>query len=97
MLKTDELDGSLREFYEWLKANKDDEQVFTQREVRQAYGISRTQMQRYINDLLELEYIEKRHVSKRNTHHYQISYRDDQAALKASIYGNLQEQLSKIK
>ncbi|PIQ14665.1 MAG: hypothetical protein COW67_12605, partial [Flavobacteriales bacterium CG18_big_fil_WC_8_21_14_2_50_32_9] len=62
ILKVDELDGSLRDFYEKLKKYvlaKGKEYEFEQREIRQSFRISKTQMHRNINSLLELEYIAK--------------------------------------
>jgi len=65
ILKVDELDGSLRDFYEQLKKYvlaKGKEYEFEQREIRQQFRISKTQMQRHINNLIELEYIAKTYV-----------------------------------
>ncbi|MDA3891096.1 MAG: CHC2 zinc finger domain-containing protein, partial [Salinivirgaceae bacterium] len=61
-LKVDELDGSLRQFFEELKEyvlEKENPQnyEFTQREVRQALNLSKTSLFRYLNALIELEYI----------------------------------------
>ena len=64
VLKVDELDGALRQFFERLKqyvrgqaSGYEDSYGFTQREVRQALRISKTQMHRYLHSLLQLEYI----------------------------------------
>ena len=57
ILKVDELDGSLRQFFERVKKHlKTQEKEFTQREIRQILNISKAQCSRYINHLLELEY-----------------------------------------
>ena len=98
VLKVDELDGSLRTFFEWLKGyvKKKEEGLFTQREVRQGYRVSKTQMFRYLQQLLSLEYIAKQQVSRRNTFHYKLIYEDDQQALKARIQRDLATQLAQL-
>jgi DNA primase len=74
VLKVDELDGSLRQFFEQLKKylskqskhntgnNRGCDTHFTQREIRQTLNISKAQCSRYINHLLELEYISSKHM-----------------------------------
>ncbi len=99
ILKVDELDGSLRDFYESLKKYvlaKGKEYEFEQREIRQQFRISKTQMQRHINNLLELEYIVKTYVSTRNTFHYKIGYWDNMEALRNRIKSDLNKQLEKL-
>lgn len=99
LLKVDELDGSLRGFYDRLKdyvKNKGDEYEFSQREIRQEFRVSKSQMQRYINQLLDLEYLTKAYVSSRNTHHYKIAYWDNMKALRDRISRNLNEQLNQL-
>lgn len=99
ILKVDELDGSLRDFYEKLKKYvlaKGKEYEFEQREIRQAFRMSKTQMHRNINSLLELEYIAKTYVSARNTFHYKIGYWDNMEALRNRIKDDLNKQLEKL-
>jgi len=105
VLKVDELDGSLRDFYERLKAyvNQKAEKgqsgqstEFTQREVRQAFRLSQSQVQRQMERLQQLEYISKSTVGIRNTHHYKVSYWDSLEALRERIRKHLQDQLEKI-
>jgi DNA primase len=99
ILKVDELDGSLRDFYEKLKIYieaQGKEYEFTQREVRQGLRISKTQMQRFINDLLELEYIERKGTGIHGATKYRISYWDDNTALKKRIKESLMNQLKNI-
>jgi len=99
ILKVDELDGSLRDFYEKLKKYvlaKGKEYEFEQREIRQSFRISKTQMHRNINSLLELEYIAKTYVSQRNTFHYKIAYWDNMEALRNRIKSDLNNQLEKL-
>ncbi|PCI28303.1 hypothetical protein COB55_04070, partial [Candidatus Wolfebacteria bacterium] len=90
---------SLRDFYEKLKKyvlSKGKEYEFEQREIRQQFRISKTQMQRHINNLLELEYIVKTYVSTRNTFHYKIGYWDNMEALRNRIKSDLNKQLDKL-
>jgi energy-coupling factor transporter ATP-binding protein EcfA2 len=99
ILKVDELDGSLRDFYEKLKKYilaKGKEYEFEQREIRQSFRMSKTQMHRNINSLLELEYLAKTYISARNTFHYKIVYWDNMEALRNRIKSDLNKQLEKL-
>ena len=99
MLKVDELDGSLRNFYEKLKAfaqEKGEEESFNQRDVRLTFLISKSQLQRYFNELLELEYIEKVNGFKNIGFHYKISYWDNIEKLRKEIKEYLNKQLEKL-
>ena len=99
ILKVDELDGSLRLFYEKLKEYVQDKSKgyeFEQREIRQEFRVSKSQMQRHINNLLELEYITKTYVSARNTFHYKIAYWDNMDALRNRIKQDLYKQIDKL-
>jgi energy-coupling factor transporter ATP-binding protein EcfA2 len=99
ILKVDELDGSLRDFYEKLKkyiVAKGKSYEFEQREIRQEFRISKTQMHRHINNLLELEYIVKTYVSTRNTFHYKIGYWDNMEKTRQRIKEELHQQLEKL-
>ena len=105
VLKVDELDGSLRSFYERLKqyvqektksSNGDQDYAFSQRDIRQALRMSKTGCQNYLNSLLELEYIRKSYTGQRNTYHYQVSYWDSLQALRERIQAHLHQQLDMI-
>jgi DNA primase len=99
ILKVDELDGSLRSFYENLKdyiKGKGEDTTFTAREIRLNLLLSKTQLHRYLNDLLELEYIEKAMTGGRNTFNYKISYWDNIEKLRAEIKEYLNKQLEKL-
>ncbi|BDD05642.1 toprim domain-containing protein [Aureibacter tunicatorum] len=99
ILKVDELDGSLRDFYEKLKEyvlNKGKDYEFEQREIRQKFRISKSQMQRHFINLMELEYITKSNIGIRNTYRYKISYWDNMELVKDKIKGNLYKQLNKL-
>lgn len=99
ILKVDELDGSLRDFYEKLKAyinERGKEYEFTQREIRQTLRISKTQMQRFINDLLQLEYLQQSGGYANRGYKYKISYWDDMEKLRGTIKQDLQKQLESL-
>ena len=97
VLKTDELDGILRQFYENLKSYVEKQgknYEFTQREIRQHFRISKTQMFRYMNELQELEYITRSSIGARNMFKFQISYWDNIEKLRQEIKAHLQQQIA---
>ncbi len=100
VLKVDELDGSLRQFYEKLKeyinVKGNREYEFNRFEIRTATGVSKTQQHYYLNRLLELEYIKQFGFANRGFK-YQISYWDNMAALRARIKDSLENQLQQLK
>lgn len=95
VLKVDELDGSLRQFFEQLKTyvkSKGQEYEFNRFEVRKATGVSKTQQHRYLNQLIELEYLRQFGFANRG-YRYKIAHWDDVAALRAQLKSHLEEQL----
>ena len=75
ILKIDELDGSLRQFFERLKKKfKTDD--FTRFEAMEATGFKKTQLQYYINQLVQLEYI-KQYGHGNKGYKYKIFHFDD--------------------
>jgi DNA primase len=101
LLKVDELNGSLRQFYEELKSyirTKGYEQSyqFGQREIRQALKISKTQLKRYLNDLMQLEYIQLSGGYANRGYQYKISYWDSHQVLRAKVKKELQMQLNQL-
>ena len=104
ILKVDELDGSLRQFFERLKEfikKKGNGQApegyeFGQREVRQALHVSKTQLHRYLTDLISLEYIRQSggHINK--GFNYKVMYWDNIQALRAKVKKYLQDQLDQL-
>ncbi len=99
VLKVDELDGSLRLFYEKLKdyiQPKGREYEFTRREVRQALQVSKTQQHSYLTRLEELEYIKQSGGYINRGLHYKISHWDSYTALRAKIKDHLETQLAVI-
>src|SRR5690606_7808136 len=103
VLKVDELDGSLRQFYERLKQyvkSKGGSQYqgyeFNQREIRHALHLSKSQLQRYLNDLLQLEYIRQVGGYANKGYSYKVLYWDNIAALRAKVKRYLQGQLDQL-
>ena len=103
LLKVDELDGSLRHFYEQLKtyvqgkaADHADSYAFTQREVRQALRISKSQLQRFLYELRGLEYIQLVGGHLNKGYHYKITYWDSLQALRSKVKRHLQGQLDQL-
>jgi DNA primase len=98
VLKVDELDGSLRQFFERLKKYvKSENQEFLQREIRQEFNLSKTQLQRFINMLLELEYIKYSGGYANKGIKYKISFWDNHQKLRAEIKDFLQNQIQEPK
>ena len=98
VLKVDELDGSLRQFFERLKKYvKSENQEFLQREIRQEFNLSKTQLQRFINMLLELEYIKYSGGYANKGIKYKISFWDNHQKLRAEIKDFLQNQINELK
>jgi DNA primase len=98
ILKVDELDGSLRQFFERVKKHlKTQEKDFTQREIRQHLNISKAQCSRYINHLLELEYISSKHMGNLRKITYRIEYWDDYQRMRIRIKDKLLLQIEALK
>jgi len=105
LLKVDELDGSLRQFFERLKTfvlakakagnyNVSDTD-FNRFEVREATGVSKTQQHYYIQKLVELEYLKQNGFANRG-YTYKIVHWDNIAAVRARIKDNLNNQLTEL-
>ena len=98
VLKVDELDGSLRQFYERLKKYvKNENQEFILREIRQEFNISKTQMFRYIQALTELDYIKQNGGFANKGIKYKISYWDNHQKLRSEIKEFLNNQIRQLK
>lgn len=98
VLKVDELDGSLRQFFERLKKyTKVKDTEFTQREIRQEMNISKTQLQRFINSLLELEYIKYKGGFSNKGLKYVVDYWDNYQKLRAEIKDFLMLQIDQLR
>jgi DNA-binding MarR family transcriptional regulator len=110
LLKVDELDGSLRQFYERLKqyiktkgnlpagrhGGHHESYEFGQREVRQALQVSKTQLHRYLHDLEQLEYIRQSGGYANRGFNYKVLYWDNIQALRAKVKRHLQGQLDQL-
>jgi DNA primase len=98
ILKVDELDGSLRQFFERLKKHvKQENQEFILRDVRQELNVSKTQIFRYVQTLLELEYIKQTGGYTNKGIKYKISYWDNYQKLRAEIKNFLMVQIEQLK
>lgn len=104
VLKVDELDGSLRQFFEQLKTHLQTlhkghhaSAEFTLREIRQALKLSKTQTFRYAGDLLRLEYIRPCGGHANRGLSYRISYWDNYQGLREKIKENLDQQLKALR
>ncbi len=98
LLKVDELDGSLRQFYEKLKAFVDKqgkEYQFTRFEVMHATGVKKTQQHYYITRLVQLEYIQEYGFRNRGLK-YKIAHWDNIAAVRAKIRDSLHNQVQAL-
>lgn len=104
VLKVDELDGSLRQFYEQLKAYLQKQYngthktaEFTLREIRQGLKASKMQVFRYFNDLQQLEYVKQNGGYANRGYTYKILYWDNYEAMREKIKSSLQQQVKAIK
>ncbi|MFN5073472.1 MAG: hypothetical protein ACK5EY_15015 [Cyclobacteriaceae bacterium] len=100
LLKVDELDGSLRQFYEQLKAyiktKGNDHYEFGQREVRQVLHVSKTQLHRYLHDLEQLEYIRQSGGYANRGFNYKVLYWDNVQVMRSKVKRHLQGQLDQL-
>ena len=103
LLKVDELDGSLRQFYEMLKLyiktkgnGHHESYEFGQREVRQALHVSKSQLQRYLNELTALEYIRQSGGHINRGLNYRVLYWDNAQVMRSKVKRHLQGQLDQL-
>jgi energy-coupling factor transporter ATP-binding protein EcfA2 len=102
MIKIDDLDASLRQFFESLKAyagtkrTKEEDASFSQREARLALNISKTQCFRFFEELTKLEYIQKVGGHANKGYKYKIIYHDDMEKARKRIKEDLQRQLKAL-
>jgi hypothetical protein len=108
VLKVDELDGALRQFFERLKAyirrqtkqrkngRVESEYLFTQRELRQALQLSKSHIARYLHDLTDLEYLRPSGGFQNKGFAYQVVYWDDYKKIRDGIKSQLMEQLEAL-
>lgn len=106
VLKVDELDGSLRNYFERLKtyvkekavkANKSESDTdFTRMEIRHALKTSKTRQHVYMQELQDYEYIKQVNGHANKGFKYQVGYWDSLEALRANIQDHLDKQLEKL-
>jgi len=97
VLKVDELDGSLRQFFERLKDHLKDRNVeFTQREIRQTLNLSKAQCSRFFRRLEELEYLTSKYAGNQRRVKYKVDYWDNHAKLRATIKDDLTTQIQSL-
>lgn len=98
ILKVDELDGSLRQFYEKLKKfvnGKNKDYAFNRFEVMTATGVKKTQQHFYINKLVQLEYLKQFGFANKGFT-YKISYWDNMQQVRAKTKDFLNNQLQQL-
>ena len=106
VLKVDELDGSLRNYFEQLKqyvkskAEKENKSQsdtdFTRMEIRQALKVSKTRQHVYMQELQDFEYVQQVNGYANKGYRYKIGYWDSLEALRARIQDHLDKQLEKL-
>jgi DNA primase len=99
VLKVDELDGSLRQFYEKLKSfaeKKGKAYEFNRFEVREATGLGKTQQHHYLTRLVALEYMQQTGFANRGFK-YKITHWDNHSVLRSKIQSKLKEQVVSLK
>jgi DNA primase len=98
VLKVDELDGSLRQFFERLKKYvKNESEEFILRDIRQGLNVSKTQIFRNIQMLLELEYVKQIGGYSNKGIRYKISYWDNYQKLRTEIKDFLMIQIEVLR
>lgn len=98
ILKVDELHGSLRQFYEALKTGiqkKGEETLFNRFEIKQLTGLGTTQTRKYVEQLVNLEYLQQFGYANRGFN-YKIVQWDNHTALRIKIKEELQHQIDKL-
>lgn len=106
MLKMDELDGSLRQFFERLKQyiQKNAEQQtksqsdtdFTQREIREALQVKKTQLSYFIQELVSLEYLQQTSTHINRGNRYRIVHFDNYRKTREDVKAFLQQQINDL-
>lgn len=103
VLKVDELDGSLRQFFEELKCylqkthdTHAPNALFTQREIRHALHVSKAQCSRNFAQLLQLEYLVCQNGNNLRKVQYKVDYWDLYKQVRETIKANLTGQITAI-
>jgi DNA primase catalytic core len=100
VLKVDELDGSLRNYFEQVKKYVTEkggkEYEFTRREIRQELKVSKSQQHFYMQQLQDYEYLAQANGYANRGFKYKVSYWDSLEALRAKTQEHLEAQLEKL-
>ncbi|MCW3162847.1 CHC2 zinc finger domain-containing protein [Chryseobacterium oryctis] len=101
ILKIDELDGSLRQFFEKLKKhfgekNRQNDTLFTRFDAMEITGFKKSQLQVYLNDLVRLEYLKQIGFANRGFK-YKISYNDNIQKVRKGLKEEFAKQIKQLK
>ena len=101
ILKIDELDGSLRQFFEKLKKhfgekNSLSDTDFTRFDAMEITGFKKTQLQFYLNELVRLEYLKQIGFANKGFK-YKISYNDNIQRVRKELKDSFTKQLEQLK
>ena len=101
VLKVDELDGGVRQFYERLKrylAERPDGHAaeFTQRELRDALHVSRAQCSRFVHRLIGAERVTAKYSGNLRRVCYRLSEPDDYQRMRREIRASLTAQIDAL-
>lgn len=95
VLKVDELDGSLRQFFEQVKGyvkKKSESYEFNRFELREVTQVGKTQQHHHLSRLVELEYLHKTGFANRGFR-YRIAHWDNMEATRGRIKTDLLQQV----
>jgi len=95
ILKIDELDGSLRQFFEKLK-KAFEQREFNRFEAMEITGFKKTQLQFYLNELVRLEYLKQIGFANKGFK-YKISYSDNIQRVRKDLKEAFAKQLQELK
>jgi DNA primase len=95
ILKIDELDGSLRQFFEKLK-KKFKEEKFTRFEAMEVTGLKKSQLQVYLNELIKYEYIKQFGFSNKGFT-YRVGHFDNVKQVRAELKAHFNKQIEVLK
>lgn len=95
ILKIDELDGSLRQFFEKLKKSFE-QREFNRFEAMEITGFKKTQLQFYLNELVRLEYLKQIGFANKGFK-YKISYSDNIQRVRKDLKEAFAKQLQELK
>lgn len=102
ILKIDELDGSLRQFFEKLKKHfgdknrQSDTLHFTRFDAMEVTGFKKSQLQVYLNDLVRLEYLKQIGFANKGFK-YKISYNDNIMRVRKDLKEEFAKQIKQLK